>query len=87
MNNLINNSYEDTIKDLRLKCKYLESENKWLDELANYERDSNKYEKCEEDEAWSKEIDELYIDSEILKREWIEYRDNLYKKEVLTKTK
>ena len=87
MNNLINNSYEDTIKDLRLQCKYLKSENKWLDELANYERDVNRYEKCEEDEAWSKEIDELYIDSEILKREWIEYRDNLYKKEVLTKTK
>ena len=82
MNNLINNSYEDTIKDLRLKCKYLESENKWLDELANYERDSNKYEKCEEDEAWSEEIDKLYLDSVKLRREY-----NEYQKELLTKNK
>ena len=75
MNNLINNSYEDTIKDLRLKCKYLESENEWLDELANYERDSNRYEKCEEDEAWSEKIDKLYLKSV------------KFQKELLTKTK
>ena len=82
MNNLINNSYEDTIKDLRLKCKYLESENEWLDELANYERDSNRYEKCEEDEAWSEKIDKLYLESVKLRREY-----NEYQKELLTKTK
>ena len=82
MNNLINNSYEDTIKDLRLKCKYLESENKWLDELANYERDSNRYEKCEEDEAWSEKIDKLYLKSVKLRREY-----NEFQKELLTKTK
>ena len=81
MNNLINNSYEDTIKDLRLKCKYLESENEWLDELANYERDSNRYEKCEEDEAWSEKIDKLYLKSVKLRREY-----NEFQKELLTKT-
>ena len=82
MNNLMNNSYEDTIKDLRLKCKYLESENEWLDELANYERDSNRYEKCEEDEAWSEKIDKLYLKSVKLRREY-----NEFQKELLTKTK
>jgi hypothetical protein len=82
MNNLINNSYKDTIKYLKLKCKYLEAQCSWLDELANYERDANRYEKCEEDEAWSKEIDELYLESVKLRREY-----NEYQKELLTKTK
>ena len=82
MNNLINNSYEDTIKYYKLKCKYLEAQCTWLDELANYEREANRYETIEEDEWWSKEIDKLYFKSVKLREEYQEYE-----KELLTKTK
>ena len=82
MNNLINNSYENTIKYYKLKCKYLEAQCSWLDELANYEREANRYEECEEDKEWSKEIDKLYFKSVKLRKEYDEYQ-----KELLTKTK
>ena len=82
MNNLINKSCEDTIKYYKLKCKYLEAQCTWLDELANYEREANRYEECEEDEWWSKEIDKLYFKSVKLREEYQEYE-----KELLTKTK
>ena len=73
MNNLINNSYRMTLEYYKLKCKCLESENKWLDELANYERDANRYEATEEDEEWRKEIDKLYLDCRKLQKKLTEW--------------
>ena len=62
-----------TLEYYKLKCKCLESENKWLDELANYERDANRYEATEEDEEWRKEIDKLYLDCRKLQKKLTEW--------------
>jgi hypothetical protein len=54
--------YEDTIKYLKLKCKYLEAQSSWLDELCNYERESQYQLNGDYAEELKEKLDELEKD-------------------------
>ena len=50
-----------TIEFWKHKCKVMQLQIDWLDELANYERETGYQLNGIDEEKWKEEVDELYL--------------------------